>query len=134
MRAGSESHAIGRLEPGFTLIELLVVMAIVATLLSIVAPRYFHSVDRSKEATLRADLRELRDVIDKHYGDTGSYPESLDVLVQKKYIRAVPEDPITGSSATWVPVPYPDGSKQGVYDVHSGATGNSADGSAYARW
>lgn len=134
MRAGNLRRASGGRRRGFTLIELLVVMAIVATLISIVAPRYFHSVNRSKEAALRADLRELRDVIDKHYGDTGAYPESLDALVQKRYIRAVPEDPITGSASTWVPMPYPDGSKPGVYDVHSGASGASVDGSAYARW
>ena len=41
---------------GFTLVELLVVMAIIATLLSIVAPKYFNSLDRSKETVLRQNL------------------------------------------------------------------------------
>ena len=39
---------------GFTLIELLVVLAVVATLLTLAVPRYFGSIDRSKEAVLKA--------------------------------------------------------------------------------
>lgn len=66
---------------GFTLIELLVVMAILATLLSLVAPRYFDSVERGKEAALRTNLRMLREAIDKHRADTGRLPESLGQLV-----------------------------------------------------
>src|SRR5690242_3848119 len=49
---------------GFTLIELLVVLSIIATLLMIAVPRYFHSLERSKEAVLRQDLSVLRDAID----------------------------------------------------------------------
>ena len=45
---------------GFTLIELLVVLAIMATLMSIVAPRYFGSVDRAKDAALKTNLRLIR--------------------------------------------------------------------------
>ncbi|HYQ94603.1 MAG TPA: type II secretion system protein, partial [Burkholderiales bacterium] len=46
---------------GFTLIELLVVMAIIAVLLTLAVPRYFGSLERSKEAVLREDLYQLRD-------------------------------------------------------------------------
>ena len=92
---------------GFTLIELLVVMAIIATLLSIVAPRYFNSLDRSKETVLRQDLGVMRDAIDKFYSDTGNYPGELAELVEKRYLRAVPVDPLTESAATWVAVPPP---------------------------
>ncbi|HET6786339.1 MAG TPA: prepilin-type N-terminal cleavage/methylation domain-containing protein, partial [Aquabacterium sp.] len=70
---------------GFTLIELIVVLAIVALLASIVAPRYFRSVDNAREATLRTSLNVMRDAIDKHVGDRGSYPASLDELVQLGY-------------------------------------------------
>jgi general secretion pathway protein G len=134
MRVGSANVGSVAAQQGFTLIELLVVMAILATLISIAAPRYFHSVDRSKEAALRSDLRELRDVIDKRFGDTGSYPDSLATLVDEKYIRAIPQDPITERTDTWVVVPYPDRSKPGIFDVHSGAPGTAIDGSAYAKW
>lgn len=119
---------------GFTLIELLVVMAIIATLLTIAVPRYFHSVEKSKEAVLREDLSTMRDAIDKYYGDNGQYPEALETLVTKKYLRAIPADPITETAATWVPVPPTDTDKGGVFDVKSGAPGKGLDGTAYADW
>ena len=116
----------------FTLIELLVVMAIIATLLTIALPRYFGSVERSKEATLRQSLAVMRDAIDKHYADTGRYPETLEELVSKKYVRALPVDPVTESATTWVTVAPPEGAKGGVYDVKSGAPGKASDGTAFA--
>jgi type II secretion system protein G len=119
---------------GFTLIELLVVMVIIATLLSLVAPRYLQSVDRAKEATLRTDLHVLRDAIDKYLADTGRYPETLEQLVTARYISAVPVDPETDSAETWTPVAYPDHSKAGVYDVKSGAKGNGLDGTSFDAW
>lgn len=119
---------------GFTLIELLVVMAILATLLSIAAPRYFESVDRAKETTLRTDLRLIREAIDKYRGDRGQLPDSLQGLVDQRYIRAVPVDPVTDTASDWVLVPHPDGVSGGVYDVKSGAPGTARDGSSFAAW
>lgn len=119
---------------GFTLIELLVVMAIIAMLLSLTMPRYFHSVDKSKEAALHSDLTGFRDAIDKYYGDNGKYPDSLEDLVIKKYLRDIPPDPLTGSNLTWVII-APDGSAQGkVYNVRSAAPGNAKDGTPYSQW
>ena len=119
---------------GFTLIELLVVLSIIALLLTIAVPRYFGSVDRAKEATLRQDLSVMRDAIDKYYGDQGKYPDSLETLAQKHYLRAVPVDPITQSSQTWQTEPPPEGLSGAVYDVHSGAPGKGEDGTPYADW
>lgn len=119
---------------GFTLIELLVVMTIISLLLTLAVPRYFHSVEKSKEAVLRDNLSILRDTLDKYYGDVGKYPESLDELVSKKYLRGIPRDPITESTATWVTVPPSDPNKGQIYDVKSGAPGNGRDGSLYADW
>ena len=119
---------------GFTLIELLVVLAILATLLSIAAPRYFESVDRAKETALKADLRAFRDAIDKHRADTGRLPESLQRLVEGRYLRSIPVDPVTDSAAGWVVVAHPDGSTPGVYDVRSGAQGEARDGTRYDSW
>ncbi|MBT9456651.1 MAG: prepilin-type N-terminal cleavage/methylation domain-containing protein [Burkholderiaceae bacterium] len=121
---------------GFTLIELLVVMSIVALLASIVAPRYFASLQRSKETALRTSLNVMRDAIDQYAADRGRYPETLDELAQARYIRAVPEDPLTGSVETWVLVtPPPDLPLKGsLYDVRSGAAGRAADGRLYADW
>ena len=119
---------------GFTLIELLVVMAIIALLLTLAIPRYFGSLERSKEAVLREDLFQLRDAIGKYYGDKGKYPDSLDALASEKYLRKVPVDPITESAATWVVVAPEDPQKGGVYDVKSGAQGKASDGSVYTEW
>jgi general secretion pathway protein G len=116
------------------LIELLVVMAIIALLLTLAIPRYFGSLERSKEAVLREDLFQLRDAIGKYYGDKGKYPESLDALASEKYLRKVPVDPITESTATWVIVAPEDPLKGGVYDVRSGAQGKASDGTVYAEW
>jgi general secretion pathway protein G len=119
---------------GFTLIELLVVLAIVATLLMLAVPRYFSSVDSSKEAVLKENLYQLRDAIGKYYADKGKYPDSLEALAVDKYLRKVPLDPLTESAATWVVVPPADPQKGGVYDVRSGAPGKASDGSEYAAW
>jgi general secretion pathway protein G len=119
---------------GFTLIELLVVMAILATLLSIAAPRYFEAVDRAKEAALKTDLRVLRDAIDKHRGDTGRLPGSLQELVASRYLRSVPVDPLADTAQAWVLVPHPDGQTAGVYDVRSGAAGQARDGTPFDTW
>jgi general secretion pathway protein G len=119
---------------GFTLIELIVVMAIIATLLSLTMPRYFHSVDKSKEAALRADLNGMRDAIDKYFGDNAKYPDTLDDLVVKKYLRNIPTDPLTGSNQTWITVSPGDSEKGGVYDVRSASKGVAMDGTSYAEW
>jgi general secretion pathway protein G len=119
---------------GFTLVELLVVFTIIALLLTIAVPRYFGSLDRSKEAVLKENLYQIRGAIDKFYGDKGKYPETLDALVSDKYLRSLPQDPITESSASWVTVPPQDPQKGGVFDVKSGAQGMASDGTNYADW
>lgn len=124
---------------GFTLIELLVVMAILATLLTIASPRYFGSMERSKENTLKQSLAVMRDAIDKFYSDNGQYPEALTDLATKRYLRAIPVDPITGSAETWTTVAPPqtgtgknEALKGAVYDVHSGAAGRTERGLEYS--
>jgi general secretion pathway protein G len=119
---------------GFTLIELLVVLAIVATLLTIAVPRYYASLERSKEAVLKENLYQLRDAIDKYHADKGRYPESLEALAADRYLRKVPPDPITESAASWIAVAPEDSQKSGVFDVKSGAQGKALDGSEYSTW
>lgn len=120
--------------PAFTLVELLVVMSIIALLLALAAPRYFKSVTRAEETVLKENLTLVRDALDKFYADTGKYPPDLEELVKKRYLRKVPEDPITGSAATWILVPPDNPEKGGVYDIHSGAPGNSLSGTPYLEW
>lgn len=122
------------LKRGFTLIEMMVVMAVVALLLSIAVPRYFGSLERSKEAALRQNLAVVRDVLDKFYTDQGRYPENLDELVEKKYLRALPVDPLTESDKTWIQVPSQDQSIKGISDIRSGAEGSAIDGVPFEQW
>lgn len=121
---------------GFTLIELIVVMAIVALLASIVAPRYFASLHRGKETAMLASLTTMRDAIDQFAADKGRYPDSLQELAELRYIREVPEDPLTASRETWVELPPPaDLQAAGrLWDVRSGAAGRAGDGRLYADW
>jgi general secretion pathway protein G len=113
---------------GFTLIELLVVLSIVALLLTLAAPRYFGSIDQTKETVLIENLRATRSVIDQFYADTGHYPASLVVLVERKYLRSVPVDPYTESSQTWIEVIAEDETGGGIRDMKSGADGQTRDG------
>ncbi len=118
----------------FTLIELLVVMAIIAMLLTIALPRYFRSLQRSREAVLQQDLATLRESIDKYYGDVGSYPPTLAALVEKRYLRAIPVDPIARSAEKWQLVANEDPEDGGIKDVKSGAEGKGEDGVPFAEW
>jgi general secretion pathway protein G len=133
MRLPTHRKPVAR-KVGFTLIELLVVLAIVALLLTLAVPRYFPSVDSAKETILADNLRNTRAVIDQFYSDTGGYPESLEQLVEKKYLRNLPIDPITGTSDTWIVVPPEDASRGAVYSIRSGAPGNDRGGRPYQDW
>jgi general secretion pathway protein G len=121
-----------RLGKGFTLIELMVVMTITALLLSIAYPRYINHIAKSKESALLQDLSVMRVAIDQFHADLGRYPVELHELVEKKYIRIIPKDPITESSDTWQLISADD--EGGIEDVKSGAEGNAIDGSLYIEW
>jgi len=108
------------------MIELIVVLAVVGLLLSIAVPRYVDSMDRGKAQVQRANLAAMREAIDKYYGDRGKYPENLDDLVQKRYLRFIPPDPFT-DRPDWGVIAPPDAPTGGVYDVQpAGGAGASA--------
>lgn len=117
---------------GFTLIELLIVITLVGILAGIAVPLYQNSVVKAREATLKEDLYQLRDAIDKHYADLGAYPESLKELSERRYIRSVPIDPFTNSDSTWVEIPAE--GYHGIYDVKSGSSLRSINGTSYNEW
>ncbi|WP_277186140.1 type II secretion system protein [Caballeronia sp. BR00000012568055] len=122
-----------KLRRAFTLIELLVVMAIIATLLTIVVPRYFGQADKARDVVLHQNLAAMRDSIDHFRADQGRYPQSLDELVQKRYLREIPMDPVSQSRTTWTTEQPADGTP-GVYNVRSGAKGKGKDGTDYSSW
>jgi general secretion pathway protein G len=126
-------------EHGFTLVELLVVISMISILAAMGVVQYRNSVRRTEETTLKHDLFQMRDAIDQYYADKGKYPASLDTLVSDGYLRKIPIDPVSKSTDSWQTVPADadpanPSAEPGVYDVKSGATGTSLDGSAYSDW
>lgn len=122
----NQNHKNAVSELGFTLIELLIVLAILALLITISVPRYFQSIDTAKETILIENLRITRETIDKFYGDKGRYPDSLDELVQEKYLRNIPVDPI--SDSPWTIIQPDQNSKGVVYSIKSSSPGALKDG------
>jgi general secretion pathway protein G len=119
---------------GFTLIELLVVLAIVALLSALALPRYTQYVERNREAVLAENLRLTRDALEQFHSDRGRYPENLDELVVRRYLKHVPFDPIIESNRHWLvsePLPPSEGK---IADIHSAAPGTGRDGRRFSAW
>ena len=124
---------------GWTLIELVIVMSLIAVLASIAMVNYRHAVLTAQEAVLKEDLFRMRDALDQYHADKQKYASSLEDLVTEGYLRAIPKDPFTQSSDTWVPVQAdPDVSDPeallGIYNVKSGSERTALDGTKYAEW
>lgn len=126
-------------QKGFTLIELLVVTAIIGLLSAIAVGNYQRSIRKAKESVLRENLWTMRSQISMYFADKGRYPYDLQQLVDDRYLRKVPKDPITDSTTSWIPIPADFAEEDislepGIMDVQSGANGSGMDGSSYAEW
>lgn len=128
-----------RFAPGFTLIEMLIIITLIGILVTIAVPSYKRSLLKAREAVLREDLYQMRKAIDAYFADHAKYPDSLEELVDNKYLRDIPVDPITQSNQTWETVqpeatPEGDLPEGGVFDVHSGSDLVGLNGEPYADW
>ena len=138
----STAPATGTGERGFTLIELIIVLSIIGLLVGLGMPTYKSATVRARETVLKENLFILRKLIDQYAMDKGKYPAGLQTLVQDSYLRAIPVDPMTNQSTTWVEVrelPSPEdpmlNEVPGIVDVKSGSEGKSPiDGSPYNTW
>lgn len=124
---------------GFTLVEVLIVMSIVGILAAIAVPSFKRHTIKARETVLLEDLYQMRSAIDAHFADNASYPDSLEDLVDKHYLRSLPVDPFTKSSETWEeipPEPTLDGelAEGGVFDVKSGSDLVGLNGIPYQDW
>jgi len=138
---------------GFTLIEMLIVITVIAILAVIVVPRLMSATRRSREASLTADLKQLRDAIERFEANTAAWPPSLTDLMAADgsavsadadgrglsvdrsaydgpYLRtgdgSLPADPFTGG-ANW-------NYNSSTGEVHSSSTLTALGGSAYSTW
>ena len=128
-----------RSRKGFTLIELMIVVSIIGILATIAVPNYKWGLIRAREAVLRENLYNMRNTLDQFYADQGKFPDSLQELVDKAYLREIPRDPFTGKNDSWTPVPPPSPPEGNpppgnVYDVHSGSELVGTDGKPYRDW
>jgi general secretion pathway protein G len=125
-------------QQGFTLIELLIVMTIIGILASIAVPSYQRSVIRARESVLLEDLYQMRRAIDAYYSDRAQYPDSLQELVENRYLRDIPKDPFTRKT-DWKCEP-PESSAEGdlapgnCFDVHSTSDRVGLNGEPYREW
>ena len=127
--------------PGFTLIEMIIVFTLIGILVGLGLPQYQTAAKRAREAVLKEDLFQFRKLIDQYYLDKRTYPASLQTLVEEKYLRTIPVDPITNSATTWIEVretPSPDEltppETLGVVDVKSGSEMKALDKTLYNTW
>jgi len=101
------------MKKGFTLIELLVVISIIAILSALLMANFIGVRQRSRDATRKSDLQNIRQALELYRADIGSYPPSSPTnaitcngsLADPQdanvvYMADVPCDPTSGSSST----------------------------------
>jgi len=136
-----QSKRMRNTKKGFTLIEILIVFTLIGILVGLGIPQYKNAVKRTRETVLKENLYQMRKLINQHYADKGKYPLSLQTLVDEEYLMAIPVDPITGFSETWIEIPETPSDEEltidfqpGIVDVQSGSDQIAIDGTPYNTW
>ena len=134
---------------GFTLIEVSIVMVVMSILAMVALPSVKLAVKRRDEMELRRVLRNTREAIDRYWRDKDrvspggidalKYPKSLQVLVDEKYLRVIPIDPMSGKREWRIisSTDEPDSEEtngDNVWDIKSLSEGVAIDGSKYSEW
>ncbi len=126
-----------RSNAGFSLLELMIAMFIIIILLSVAIPTYQRTVQQARETVLKENLWQMRRAIDQYSADKGHLPQSIDELVEAKYLRERPVDPVT-ETTEWEQVMgedamSPDGG-QGLTDVKSTSDGRDSNDKPYKEY
>lgn len=115
---------------GFTLVELMIIVAILGILAALIVPEVQGHIQRAKESQAKANLKLLRDIIERYAADNNgippgyplnkpnlnpNYPSFMaQLVVSGKYLKSLPKNPFNDSSVVLVlpnDTPYdPDGS------------------------
>jgi len=121
-----------RSKRGFTLVEIILVIIIIGILAAIIVPKFAGQNDKAKIATTKANLQSLRSAVRLFQSDNdGTAPSALSDLVPD-YIRAIPEEAVTPSTAVAGAV---DGGGGWVYasgEVSVNLAGDDENGDAYS--
>ena len=120
---------------GFTLVELMLVVIIIGTLVAMVMPRLAGRTEQAKRAAAKADIEaNIASALDLYEIDNGTYPENLDVLMEKKdgkgpYLKNRPIDPWGRAYIYKFP------GSHGDYDLSSsGKDGQEGGGDDVTNW
>ncbi len=126
----------------FTLVEILTVTVFLSVLAMAVVQGFEYSVKKEKEERLRGALNTVRSAIDRYYLDRlaaepglrheNRFPSSLEELVEKKYLRSIPLDPVS-AEAGWEIILISETDKK-VFDIKSRARGAALDNTLYSSW
>ena len=108
---------MNRSRAAFTLIELLIVMTVIGILAAVAIPQFSGLINKSKEASTKGHLGDLRSAVQLYYGNNdGYYPTDGLAVIVPKYLSAIPVAKLPGYA-------------QDSNTVHTGNSATAVDGS-----